>query len=82
MATQGDKPMLPVNADLKTMWAYLEECLDHLMTLKGGISYSKYIDLYTVATNYCVSSRMHCNLDSSVGLGGRCQCSLSSIHPC
>ncbi|KAG8788187.1 hypothetical protein FRC15_005626 [Serendipita sp. 397] len=64
--------MPPANADLQTTWAYLEEGVDHIMTrLKEGISYSKYMNLYTVAYNYCVSSRMHGNLDSSVGLGGR-----------
>jgi len=36
-----------------------------------GVSYSKYMNLYTVAYNYCVSSRMHGNIDASVGLGGR-----------
>jgi cullin 1 len=29
------------------------------------------MNLYTVAYNYCVSSRMHGNIDASVGLGGR-----------
>jgi hypothetical protein len=52
--------------------------VDHIMTrLKDGISYSKYMNLYTVAYNYCVSSRMHGNLDSSVGLGGRSECPFS-----
>lgn len=69
---QAENPMPPANADLQTTWAYLEEGVDHIMTrLKDGISYSKYMNLYTVAYNYCVSSRMHGNLDSSVGLGGR-----------
>ena len=71
-APQAEAPMPPANADLQTTWAYLEEGVDHIMTrLKDGISYSKYMNLYTVAYNYCVSSRMHGNLDSSVGLGGR-----------
>lgn len=69
---QTDAPMPAANADLATTWAYLEEGVDHIMTrLREGISYSKYMNLYTVAYNYCVSSRMHGNLDSSVGLGGR-----------
>lgn len=37
----------------------------------SGVTYAKYMNLYTVAYNYCVSSRMHGNLDASVGLGGR-----------
>ena len=75
MATKAETPMPPANADLQTTWAYLEEGVDHIMTrLRDGISYSKYMNLYTVAYNYCVSSRMHGNLDSSVGLGGRSEC--------
>lgn len=52
--------MPPANADLATTWAFLEEGLDHIMTkLHTGMSYSKYMGLYTVAYNYCTSSRMH-----------------------
>lgn len=72
MPSQTDAPMPPANADLATTWAYLEEGVDHIMTrLQEGLSYTKYMNLYTVAYNYCVSSRMHGNLDTSVGLGGR-----------
>jgi cullin 1 len=79
MATKAETPMPPANADLQTTWAYLEEGVDHIMTrLRDGISYSKYMNLYTVAYNYCVSSRMHGNLDSSVGLGGRSESRLWS----
>jgi hypothetical protein len=52
--------MPPANADLATTWAFLEEGVDHIMTkLQTGVSYSKYMALYTVAYNYCTSSRMH-----------------------
>lgn len=51
--------MPPANADLTTTWAFLEEGVDHIMTkLQTGVSYSKYMALYTVAYNYCTSSRM------------------------
>ena len=35
------------------------------------VSYSKHMNLSTVAYNYCVSSPVHGNIDASVGLGGR-----------
>ncbi len=64
--------MPAANADLDTTWKYLEEGVDHIMTkLQTGVSYSKYMSLYTVSYNYCTSSRMHGN--ESGGLGGRCE---------
>lgn len=64
-------PMPPAGSDLATTWAYLEEGVDHIMTkLQTGVSYSKYMSLYTVAYNYCTSSKMHGTGDS-VGLGQR-----------
>lgn len=52
--------MPPASADLATTWAFLEDGVDHIMTkLQTGVSYSKYMSLYTVAYNYCTSSRMH-----------------------
>ena len=64
-------PMPPANADLVTTWAYLEEGVDHIMTkLQTGVSYSKYMSLYTVSYNYCTSSKMHNTGDSS-SLGQR-----------
>jgi hypothetical protein len=64
------------------MWAYLEEGVHQIMTRPNdGISIAKYMNLYTVVVNYCTSSRMHGDLDSTVGLSGRSQCFLSSIHP-
>ncbi|KAI8978817.1 Cullin-domain-containing protein [Trametes punicea] len=61
-------PMPPANADLATTWAYLEEGVDHIMTkLQTGVSYSKYMSLYTVAYNYCTSSKMHGTSDQPGG---------------
>jgi cullin 1 len=55
-------PMPPASADLATAWAYLEEGVDHIMTkLHTGVSYTKYMSLYTVAYNYCTSSKLHPN---------------------
>ncbi|KIJ54409.1 hypothetical protein M422DRAFT_58408 [Sphaerobolus stellatus SS14] len=63
--------MPPANSDLATTWAFLEEGVDHIMTkLHTGVSYSKYMSLYTVSYNYCTSSRLHGNIEQS-GLGGR-----------
>ncbi|KAL1950756.1 hypothetical protein VTO73DRAFT_5880 [Trametes versicolor] len=65
-------PMPPANADLTTTWAYLEEGVDHIMTkLQTGVSYSKYMSLYTVSYNYCTSSKMHGTGDQPGGLGQR-----------
>ncbi|KAF9242574.1 Cullin [Melanogaster broomeanus] len=65
--------MPPPTADLATTWTFLEEGVDHIMTkLQTGVSYSKYMSLYTVAYNYCTSSRMHGTPDSTVvGAGNR-----------
>ncbi|CDO68271.1 hypothetical protein BN946_scf184842.g34 [Trametes cinnabarina] len=63
-------PMPSANADLATTWAYLEEGVDHIMTkLQTGVSYSKYMSLYTVAYNYCTSSKMHGAAGDAVGGG-------------
>ncbi|KAG1716055.1 hypothetical protein ID866_1081, partial [Astraeus odoratus] len=63
--------MPPASADLATTWAFLEEGVDHIMTkLQTGVSYSKYMGLYTVAYNYCTSSRMQ-GIGDSVGTSSR-----------
>lgn len=70
--------MPPAHADLATTWKYLEEGVDHIMTkLQTGVSYSKYMSLYTVSYNYCTSSKMHASNDQ-VGLGQRSK----STSPC
>ncbi|KAF5338983.1 hypothetical protein D9611_008772 [Ephemerocybe angulata] len=68
-------PMPPASADLVTTWAFLEEGVDHIMTkLQTGVSYSKYMSLYTVAYNYCTSSKMHGQ--EGIGLGSKSGASL------
>ncbi|KAI0700014.1 Cullin-domain-containing protein [Cerioporus squamosus] len=73
MATGNNQyPMPPPNADLATTWAYLEEGVDHIMTkLQTGVSYSKYMSLYTVSYNYCTSSKMHGTGDQGGAVGHR-----------
>jgi cullin 1 len=67
----GALQMPPPSADLTKTWEFLEEGVDHIMTkLQTGVSYSKYMSLYTVAYNYCTSSKMHGTTDS-VGMGNR-----------
>ncbi|KAG6850729.1 hypothetical protein H0H93_009352 [Arthromyces matolae] len=57
--------------DLGATWAFLEEGVNHIMTrLDLGVSYSKYMSLYTVAYNYCTSSRTLTSADS-FGIGNR-----------
>lgn len=71
MAAPAAAPAMPPSgADLATTWAFLEEGVDHIMTkLQTGVSYSKYMSLYTVAYNYCTSSRMQTAGDTSHGVG-------------
>ncbi|GAA5907173.1 cullin family protein [Sporobolomyces salmoneus] len=54
------KPNLPDSRDLTATWSFLQDGVDLLMTrLTEGLSYQKYMQLYTVAYNYCTSSRMN-----------------------
>ncbi|KAG8904450.1 hypothetical protein FRB99_001710 [Tulasnella sp. 403] len=66
-------PIPSQSADLTATWKFLEEGVDHIMTrLNEGVSYSKYMNLYTVAYNYCTSSKMHgATLDQGLGGGTR-----------
>ncbi|KAH8921932.1 Cullin-domain-containing protein [Atractiella rhizophila] len=51
---------LPPANDLPATWRFLVEGIDHIMTrLEEGMSYDKYMQLYTVSYNYCTSSRMN-----------------------
>lgn len=71
-ATNAPFPMPASTADLATTWAFLEEGVEHIMTkLQTGVSYSKYMSLYTVAYNYCTSSKMHGSTAEQVGMGNR-----------
>ena len=73
MAAVTQFPMPPATADLATTWAFLEEGVDHIMTkLHTGVSYTKYMNLYTVSYNYCTSSKMHSTASSEQSVAGRC----------
>lgn len=73
-SSSSQPAMPPANADLATTWKYLEEGVDHIMTkLQTGVSYSKYMSLYTVSYNYCTSSKMHTSGDQMT-LGQRSEC--------
>lgn len=51
---------LPTPQDLPGTWAFLEAGIDTMMShLTEGMEYKKYMNLYTVAYNYCTSSRMN-----------------------
>ncbi|GAA6029019.1 hypothetical protein NBRC10512_001646 [Rhodotorula toruloides] len=63
---------LPDSRDLNATWKFLEEGVDHIMTrLNEGMSYKKYMDLYTVSYNYCTSSRMNSGgINETLGVSG------------
>lgn len=49
-------PMPPANADLATMWAYIEKGIDQIMS--GGASHHTITSLPNVVYNYCTCSRI------------------------
>ncbi|KAI0042482.1 Cullin-domain-containing protein [Auriscalpium vulgare] len=72
MASGMQLQMPAASADLATTWSFLEEGVDHIMTkLQTGVSYSKYMSLYTVAYNYCTSSKMPTNTTAEIATPGR-----------
>lgn len=71
MPTTGTPTMPPASADLATTWPFLEEGVEHIMIrLHTGVTYSKYMNLYTAVYNYCTSSRLHGSFENSA-LGSR-----------
>lgn len=54
-----DSRPLPQANDLAATWAFLEDGIAIMMDkCTEGMSYKRYMELYTVAYNYCTSSRM------------------------
>ncbi|KAH8825039.1 Cullin-domain-containing protein [Flagelloscypha sp. PMI_526] len=48
---------VPPPTDLPKCWAFLAEGVDHIMChLQTGVSFSKYMSLYSVAYNYCTQT--------------------------
>lgn len=71
MPATGAPAMPPASADLATTWPFLEEGVEHIMIrLHTGVTYSKYMNLYTAVYNYCTSSRLHGSFENSA-LGSR-----------
>lgn len=61
---------LPPASDLKATWNFLEEGIEIMMQKNtDGIEYPRYMNLYTVAYNYCISSRMNTATDRTNGAG-------------
>ena len=52
------RSMPPVSANVETMWAFLEQGIDYIMSNAHGIPYPKYMDLYTTVYNFCTNSRL------------------------
>ncbi|PWN50392.1 putative SCF complex member Cullin 1 [Violaceomyces palustris] len=61
---------LPPAHDLGATWSFLEPGIELMMTrLTEGMTYQRYMELYTVAYNHCTSSRMASPASNS-DLGG------------
>ncbi|PKI84553.1 ubiquitin ligase (cullin) of SCF [Malassezia vespertilionis] len=59
MANSISGVALPPSNDIVATWAFLEQGIDVMMArLTQGMSYERYMQLYTVAYNYCISSGM------------------------
>ena len=60
------------SVDLAATCSFLEEGVDHIMTeLQTGISYSRYMGLYTIAYNYRTSSPHHGTVGFPLSSGNR-----------
>jgi cullin 1 len=84
--TMTASPSMPSStADLATAWAFLEDGIDHIMTTHNPqadrLPYIKYMSLYTVAYNYCTSSKSNGASSGAIGTGNRSkspECTLSA----
>ena len=75
-----DQGLPPPTADVQTAWNFLEEGVDDIMTRpEQGVSYSRYMALYTVVFNYCASSAFYASTDGS-GPGGGSEWNPGSVH--
>ncbi|KAM0789674.1 hypothetical protein ACM66B_006536 [Microbotryomycetes sp. NB124-2] len=71
LALPSTNGAIPDSRDLVATWQFLEEGVEHIMVrLNEGMSYGKYMNLYTVAYNYCTSSRMNSGgMTDTLGIG-------------
>ncbi|PWN40521.1 putative SCF complex member Cullin 1 [Ceraceosorus guamensis] len=68
MATANGRTQLPSPFDIDQTWQFLEVGISVMMARRTeGLSYTRYMELYTVVYNYCTSSRMNAPSD---GLSG------------
>jgi hypothetical protein len=50
---------LPRSDDLDATWHFLKKGMEHIFTrLEEGLTYTKYMDLYTVIYNFCTHNKM------------------------
>ncbi|KAF9166185.1 hypothetical protein DFQ27_009054 [Actinomortierella ambigua] len=51
-------PVPPQGSDINVTWAFLEQGIDQIMIrLEEGMTYKRYMDVYTVIYNYCTNSK-------------------------
>lgn len=63
---------LPPPNDLPATWKYLEDGIEVMMSQHTeGMAYARYMNLYTVAYNYCTSSRMMTSGEGSLSSSAR-----------
>lgn len=56
----ADSSTLPQAHDLQGTWRFLQDGIEVMMErCTEGMSYKRYMEMYTVAYNYCTSSRMN-----------------------
>ncbi|KAM0751648.1 Cullin-domain-containing protein [Meredithblackwellia eburnea MCA 4105] len=72
MPPKASGSALPDSRDLDATWQFLEDGVDRIMTrLSEGMSYTEYMNLYTVSYNYCTSSRMNtAGINETLGAAG------------
>ncbi|KAF9975240.1 hypothetical protein BGZ73_001176 [Actinomortierella ambigua] len=69
-------PVPPQGSDINVTWAFLEQGIDQIMIrLEEGMTYKRYMDVYTVIYNYCTNSKGSQDQSSiqtrGASLGGR-----------
>lgn len=71
---------LPPATDLQATWTFLKEGIEIMMSKHTeGLEYPRYMNLYTVAYNYCISSRMNTSADRGVGGAGKAGADLEGV---
>ncbi|KAG4304980.1 hypothetical protein PORY_001655 [Pneumocystis oryctolagi] len=59
-------PDLPRSDDLEGTWKFLEKGVSHIMEhLEEGLSFSSYMENYTVVYNYCARPKTNTNMSAS-----------------